>query len=71
MVAKGDEEPRNKNSRSEPRLKTVTKSGIGIPSSHRSSASQWEITQLALTGKQSHATNSSMMSRVLNVFDSF
>ena len=49
----------------------VTKSGIRIPSIHQSSDNQLEIVQSALTGKQSHATNTSTMSRVPKVFDTF
>jgi hypothetical protein len=48
-----------------------TKSGTGIPFIQRSSVNQLEIVQPALTGKQLHATNSSMRSRVPKVFDSF
>ena len=49
-----------KNLRSARSLKALAKSGIGIPSIHRSSANQLEMVQPALTGKQSHTTNSSM-----------
>jgi len=42
-----------------------------MPSTQRSSANQLEMSQPSLTGKQPHATNSSMMLRVLKVFDSF